>query len=192
MKKPIGPAAISTWQFKNSQNLHMNADSMSGRRRPEWVQELERVFGAPNQAAFGTAVFFEVLSDHIAEPDHEALEQRALAWYQFFCGGAWKKFGPDHWLGTWRIVYTRSDDSASVIDELSNLEDRSARSSGSAMLDGHEDSQKAKQALKQAFDAPTIDELQIYGIGDGDAMSGILIAGRRADGESAFVTFLLD
>ena len=60
------------------------------------------------------------------------------------------------------------------------------------MLDGHEDPQKAKQALKHAFEGPTIGELQICGIGDEDAKSGILIVGRHAGVEAAFVTFLLD
>ena len=169
----------------------MNAESQPC-QHPGWIQELEQVFGGPSQAAFGTAVFVELLSEPMAGTDRGALEQLALAWYQFFCGEAWKKLGPKNWLETWRVVYTRTVDSTSITEELANLEDRSARSSGSMMLNGHEDPPKATLALKHAFDAPAMEELQIYGIGDGGAMSGILIAGRRAGGEAAFVTFLLD
>ncbi|KAA5539222.1 hypothetical protein FYK55_25230 [Roseiconus nitratireducens] len=168
----------------------MNANQSSAGERPEWVQELEQAFGGPNQAAFGTAVFSESLSS--AESGQDSLEQRARHWYQFFCGNTWERFGPERWLQTWQLVFARPDAPGSIIDELSALEDPPARRSASTMLDGHDDPQKAKAALKQAFDAPTIEALQIYRIGDGDAMSGILIAGRRTAGDSAFVTFLLD
>lgn len=173
-------------------HLYMNADNTSPGNRPAWVQELEQAFGGPSRAAFGTAVFFELLSDDMAGPDRGALEERALAWYQFFCGKTWEKFGPDNWWGTWRSVYVRDPNSAPVIEELANLENRQVRRSGLTMLEGHEDPPSAKRALEQAFDDSAIEELQIFRIGDGGAMSGILIAGRRAGGESAFVAFLLD
>lgn len=44
-----------------------------------------------------------------------------------------------------------------------------------------------------AFDSPAVSELVVYNIGDGEAMSGLIVAGRRsATGEAAFVTFLMD
>ena len=44
----------------------------------------------------------------------------------------------------------------------------------------------------EAFDNPEMAERQIYRIGDGEAMSGILIAGRHRAGESVFLAFLMD
>ena len=47
--------------------------------------------------------------------------------------------------------------------------------------------------LAAAFGDPTVTELQVYTLGDGQAMSSLLMAGRRgASGEAAFLVFLLD
>ncbi len=162
----------------------MNNQPLSAQHHPAWVKELEATFGEANQAAFGTAVFYEP-----ANPHEPGLEQLAQKWYQFFCGGTWEKFGPGNWLGEWKLV---ADSTENILDELANLEDSSSRRSASTMLEGHEDLAVAQQALSKAFDDPAMTERRIYRIGDGGAMSGILIAGRRDGGESVFLTFLLD
>jgi hypothetical protein len=47
--------------------------------------------------------------------------------------------------------------------------------------------------LSAAFDIPALTELVVYNVGDGGAMSGLLVAGRRAEtGESTVLVFLLD
>jgi hypothetical protein len=46
--------------------------------------------------------------------------------------------------------------------------------------------------LSAAFDHPVVTELRAFRSGDGEAMSGILIAGRRrADGETRSLVFLV-
>ncbi len=162
----------------------MNNQSNFAQQHPAWVQELEAAFGESNQAAFGTAIFYD--PTNLDEPD---LEQLAQKWYQYFCGGTWEKFGPGNWLGEWKLV---ADSTENILDELANLEDSSSGRSASTMLEGHEDPAASKQALTKAFDDPAMTERRIYRIGDGGAMSGILIAGRRDGGESVFLTFLLD
>jgi glycine cleavage system aminomethyltransferase T len=61
------------------------------------------------------------------------------------------------------------------------------------ILDAVQDADKARAALSAAFDDATVTELSVYNIGDGAAMSGLLIAARRgATGESTFLVFLMD
>ncbi len=165
----------------------MDSETNSAKQHPNWVEELEKIFGRANQAAFGTAVFYEQ-----AGTDDADLGQLAQKWYQYFCGASWEKFGPDNWLSAWQRVDPNSADARSLVEELANLEDPQARQSASTLLDGHEDPAGAKRALSQAYDDPTIEERRIYSLGDGGAMSGIMIAGRRHGGESAFLAFLLD
>ena len=51
----------------------------------------------------------------------------------------------------------------------------------------------ARAALSAAFDDPKVSELRVFNLGDGEAMSGLLVAGRRgASGESTFLVFLMD
>ncbi len=154
---------------------------------PAWVHELESEFGSANQNAFGTAVFYEQTADGSIR-----LEELAQKWYQYFCGPNWERFGPENWLGTWKRVGSNSPKMVPLVDELTNLEDAQARLSGLTMLDGRENPSTAKRALSRAFDTPAIEERQIYSIGDGGAMSGLLIAGHRSGGENVFLAFLLD
>jgi hypothetical protein len=170
----------------------MDLEKLASGSLPGWVEELQRAFGGPSQAGFGTAVFFERATADSSPAGDESLDSRARQWYQFFCGPLWEKYGPDCWLGDWQAVHTRSAEDASILDELASLADPQARMSGDTMLTGHAEPEVARAALQQAFDGPAMQVLQIFRIGDGSAMSGILIAGRRHAGESAFVTFLLD
>jgi hypothetical protein len=52
--------------------------------------------------------------------------------------------------------------------------------------------QDAQKALSAAFDDSSVTELEVYNIGDGEAMSGLIVAGRRSKGETAVQVFLLD
>ena len=73
------------------------------------------------------------------------------------------------------------------------MDDREARLSASVILDEVDDAENARAALAAAFDDPAVSELAVYTVGDGAAMAGILIAGRRGDtGETTFLVFLLD
>jgi hypothetical protein len=47
--------------------------------------------------------------------------------------------------------------------------------------------------LAAVFDDPAITELRVFTLGDGGAMSGLLVGGRRgATGETTFLVFLMD
>jgi len=88
---------------------------------PVFVVELEAAFGAPSQAGFGSAVFYEAT---IAAAD---LEQVAQAKYRFFVGDLWDRFGSAAWLNTWRLLYTRSYQRRDIASELLAITDRDAR-----------------------------------------------------------------
>ena len=60
------------------------------------------------------------------------------------------------------------------------------------ILDDIENAKEAKAALAGAYDAKVVVDLRTYNIGDGEAMSGLLIAGQRDNGEVTFLVFLMD
>jgi nitroreductase len=155
--------------------------------KPEFVAALEAAYGAPSQAGFGSAVFYEPL---LASDD---LEQAALAKYKYFVGELWERYGEDAWMGPWKVVYTRAPGgSREIVNELSSIQDLDARSSASMILDSVSDADQARVTLSEAFDDPDVAKLVVYNIGDGAAMSGILIVGQRKTQETTFLVFLLD
>ena len=97
-------------------------------------------------------------------------------------------------MGSWRDVYARTPGVRSdVVGELRGIADPDARFSVPMILDNIEGAEAARVALSTAFDDPAVTELRAFNLGDGEAMSGILVAGRRsASGEAAFLVFLLD
>ena len=159
-----------------------------GAAKPDYVAALEAAYGAPSQAGFGSAVFYEPST---AADD---LEQAALARYRYFVGDLWERYGEEAWMGPWQAVYERPDGANhDVVTELRHISDSGARLSASMILEGVEDAENAQAALSAAFDDPAVTELVVYRLGDGGAMSGILVAGHRNEtGETSFLVFLLD
>ena len=159
----------------------------TGPVKPDDVTALEAAYGAPSQAGFGSAVFYERLQ---ATDD---LDQAALAKYRFFVGDLWDHYGEEAWMGPWKRVYMRQAGAKpDVVAELRGIADRDARQSATMILDNIDDAQNARATLSAAFDDPAVTELAAYTLGDGAAMAGILVAGRRDDGAVTFLVFLLD
>ena len=143
------------------------------------LQQLVTAYGPPSQAGFGSAVFQRELA---ADAD---LAQAALAVYREFVGELWSRWGEDAWMGPWKEVYRRADGAArNVVAELGAIDDPAASLSVPMILD-HPD------ALSAAFDDRAVSDLRVFNTGDGGAMSGVLVAGRRA-GQGIFLVFLLD
>lgn len=150
--------------------------------KPLYVQKLEQSFGPPSQSAFGSAVFFE---PSVAAAD---LEKSGLAKYRHFCGQTWERFGEKNWLNSWQQVYLRESQSKrEIVSELHSIEDRDARNSVSMLLDNA----ASHDALRTAFDNSQVSEMRVFKIGDGNAMSGLLVAALRPEG-AVFLVFLLD
>jgi hypothetical protein len=163
-------------------------DQKPGQDKPQFLTALEVAYGAPSQAGFGSAVFYERLE---ASDD---LAKAALAKYKYFTGELWERWGEDAWMGRWREVYARpAGVKPNIVAELQAITDPDARNSVPMILENIEGAEKARAALAAAFDDPAETELRVFNLGDGEAMSGLLVAGRRgADSEGTFLVFLMD
>ena len=155
-------------------------------KKPEYVLQMEAVYGPPSQSGFGSAVFSEIVEKS------EPLEKSAMKIYEYFVGETWDRFGEDAWLSGWKQVYSREGGTEhDIVAELNGIEDRDASLSVPMIL-GVNDPDFGKFALSQAFDADNVNELKVFNLGDGGAMSGLLIASRRLNNEATFLAFLLD
>lgn len=154
---------------------------------PAYLTALRAVYGMPCRAGMGSAVFFEKLN---AGDD---LGRAAIAKYKDFVGGLWERYGEKAWMGPWKEVHVRAAGSRpDILAELGGITDPDAAPSAPMLFDGVRDEEAARAALVAAFDDPAVTELRVFNLGDGGAMSGILVAGRRAAGEAVFVVFLMD
>ncbi len=185
---PAAGSRVTAVPFDLGDGMTHHTQPATGPVKPDDVTALEAAYGAPSQAGFGSAVFYERLQAT------DALDQAALAKYRFFVGDLWDRYGEAAWMGPWKRVYTRQAGGTSgIVVELRGMDDREARLSASVILDEVDDAENARAALAAAFDDPAVTELAVYTVGDGAAMAGILIAGRRGDtGETTFLVFLLD
>ena len=162
--------------------------SLKPSAKPEYAASLEAAYGPPSQAGFGSAVFYEPIGAD------DSLADAALAKYKYFAGELWDRYGAGAWMGPWKEVYARpAGAKPDVVAELCAIIDTNAALSAPIILDVVQDAEKAHAALAAAFDDPAVTELRVFNLGDGSAMSGILVAGRRgATGEATFLVFLLD
>lgn len=160
--------------------------NQSESKKTVYLNHLEDVYGPPSQEAFGTAVF--------QASKMQDLEKGALDAYQYFAGDLWDEWGEEAWMGPWKQVYKRGDDQeGDIIQELNDIDDFDAKMSIPMFLEGIDDPEKANQALQEAFNDPAVSELAVYNLGDGGAMSGILIAALRKEvDEATFLIFLYD
>lgn len=156
-------------------------------KKPEYVLKMEAAYGAPSQDGFGSAVFFEKLG-----PD-DSLETAALQKYQYYVGDLWERWGEDAWMGPWKEVYVREAKlKHDIVAELQSISDRDVASSVPMILSVVKDADSAKLALSNAYDDEDVEELSVYNLGDGEAMSGLIVAGRRSNNEATFLVFLMD
>jgi hypothetical protein len=135
----------------------------------------------------GSAVFFERLAAGAV------LERAAVTKYRHFVGSSWERFGERAWMGPWKQVHARKPGARpDVVAELRSLAAPQASSSAGMLLDVVERADQARAALSAAFDSPEVTDLRVFNLGDGGAMSGLLIAARRASGDATFLVFLMD
>ena len=152
------------------------------------VADLEAAYGQPSQAGFGSAVFYEPIAAD------DSLTDAALAKYKYFIGDLWERYGEDAWMGPWKEVYARpSGAEADIAAELRSIDDQDAALSAEMILDNVDNADAARAALSAVYDDPAVTELRVFNLGDGEAMSGLLVVGRRVESADAtFLVFLLD
>lgn len=156
--------------------------------KPANVTDLEAAYGAPSQEGFGSAVFYQQLKTA------DNLEKMALEKYKYFVGDLWERWGDDAWMGPWKEVYARKPGTKyDIVDELRGIQDRDASGSVPMVLEVVEGAEKARAALSAVYDDPAVTDLRVFNLGDGEAMSGLLVAGRfEVTGEAIFLVFLMD
>lgn len=149
---------------------------------------LAEVYGPPSQAGFGSAVFRETFNAQ------DSLEVRARDMYRYFVGDLWEQYGEDAWMGTWKEVYARATgEQTGIVDELRAITDPGAAISVPMILDVVENAENGRSALAAVFDSVDVADLRVYTLGDGEAMSGLLIAAARVSRRDAiFLIFLMD
>ncbi len=152
------------------------------------VTVLQAIYGQPSQAGFGSAVFDELIQSGTD------LESIALQYYQHFVGNLWEQYGESAWMSTWKQVYVRPNGiQSNIVAELKAIADPLAAEYVPILLLTETDDQtRAQQALATVFNDPQVTDLRVYAIGDGAAMSGLLLAGRRTTGEATILVSLLD
>lgn len=152
------------------------------------VQDLVAVFGGESDDAFGSAVFRTTV---VADED---LETVAKGIYRTFVGEAWTRAGDRGWLGSWAKVATRSSGtSPGTLELLRSIADPQIRSAADVLVDGGTDPAAARAALTGAFDRPAVSDLAVFSIGDGEAMSGLIISAREdLAGNVVSLAFLMD
>jgi hypothetical protein len=161
---------------------------MTSQNQLDKVTKLESAYGTSSQAGFGSAVFYGLLKQD------DNLEKMALEKYKYFVGDLWERYGEDAWMGPWKQVYARQTGTKyDIITELRGIQDTDAANSVPMILDNIEGADQARAALSFVYDDPTVTDLKVFNLGDGGAMSGLLIAGRYdKTGEAIFLVFLLD
>jgi hypothetical protein len=156
-------------------------------KKPKYIFQMEAVYGPPSQSGFGTAVFSEIVEKS------EPLESSALEIFKYFIGELWERYGEDAWMSVWKEVYHRQPDTNhDIAAELRGIKDRNIQQSVPMILEVVENADDAKLALSKTYDDKKVVDLKVYNLGDGEAMSGLLIAGRRSNNESTFLVFLMD
>jgi hypothetical protein len=180
--------AVAGEATDGASDRNLQTMNTSNTQKTDAVSRLEAAYGGPSQAGFGSAVFHETLRGE------DELTQAALSTYRTFVGPLWERYGERAWMGPWKEVYARAPGVApDITAEMRSLADPDARLSVPMILDNIEEAETARAALSAAFDDPAVSELRAFNLGDGEAMSGLLVAGRRgASGEATFLVFLMD
>lgn len=163
------------------------SDSEPSQPQSKAVTVLQTLYGEPSQAGFGSAVF-----DEIIEPGAD-LEPIALRFYQYFVGKLWEQYGKSAWMSTWKQVYVRPTGmQPDIVAELRAIADPvAANHVPILLLEETDDQTRAQQVLGSVFNNPQVSDLRVYAIGDGAALSGLLVAGYRPN-EMTILISLID
>jgi hypothetical protein len=159
---------------------------------PKYAADLIDLYHEPDRCVLGTAVFYERV-----EPGAD-LRQVALRHYRYLVGKSEEEFANSNWLRPWKLVYQRTPDLEPTIfcelDVAARLSDIAYEDRLENMLDLYwpDGYIAAKQVLEPAFDVPEVETFQVYAIGDGEVIEGLLILGSRANGETITLAFLDD
>jgi hypothetical protein len=151
------------------------------------MEALEKVYGKASDAGFGSAVFHESAHSKVDAGDV------ALSHYKRFLGKKWTKDSEAQWMKPWKRVYARPvNTTGDILQELAAIADAEARVSIPLLTELIENADAARDALVAAFNHPDVRQVNLYTIGDGEAMSGILVNALYEKGYTCTVVVLMD
>jgi hypothetical protein len=151
------------------------------------IEALEKVYGKPSNAGFGSAVFYEMSKQGVS------LATIALDDYKLFMGEKWNAETEATWMSTWKMVYERSPGSnPNILTELNNIRDADAKRSVPLLTELVENAEQGKLALAAAYNHPDISQVQVFTVGDNAEMSGLLLSGLFTDHSACSVICLMD
>lgn len=151
------------------------------------TESLEKAYGKASDAGFGSAVF------HAPADVNADAGVLALAHYKHFLGNKWTADREAAWMKPWKLVYSRPANApGDILRELAAISDAEARVSIPLLTELIENADTACKALAAAFDHPDVRQLNVFTIGDGEAMSGILVHALYVKGYSCTVVALMD
>jgi hypothetical protein len=153
------------------------------------IVKLEQMFGGVSHAGSGSSVY------RITKQQSEELDSVAWGHFTEYLGSKYSQETALRWKSGWAKVYVRnlgSDSSHNINTELSRHKDPRVKTSVPLLLEIVQPVVKARQALAGVYNRKDIKELAIFVIGDGEAYSGLLIAGRYKDGTGCTLIAMAD
>jgi hypothetical protein len=133
------------------------------------IAALENIFGKATDAGFGSAVF------HGATVAGDSVENKAVEHYKKFLGAKYNAEREQAWMSPWKNVFTRSNKGSGIVSELASITDAEAKRSVPLFTEFTSEPEAAASALASAFDHEHVKDLAVFRIGDGEAMSGLIL-----------------
>jgi hypothetical protein len=151
------------------------------------IEALEKVYGKPSGTGFGSAVFYK------STKNDGALESIAAYDYKTFMGDQWNAESEARWKSVWKLVYERSTGTTpDILAELNDLKDADAKRSVPLLTEFVEHADQGKLALAAVFNHTDIVKFQVFNVGDGEALAGLILCGLFSDLSVCSVICLMD
>lgn len=133
---------------------------------PLTTRRLIEVFGGETTQGWGSSTFTGKLSN--------TLEATAKKVYRTSTTNLFEGCGDSMWKG-WKLMAKFSGPVESISEQLMKHDDFQFTLRADCLINAHDHPDVAATALNNAFSCPYINEIVVYGTGDGEAMQGMLI-----------------
>ena len=150
------------------------------------IESLMNVYGKPSSAVFGSSVFYNTLN-------YTPLESEALNNYKAFLGGQWNADTETRWKSTWKKCFERPKGTTpDILTELNGIKDADAKRSVPLLTELIDNADQGKLALAAVFNHADMTKVEVYTVGDGEALSGLLLCGLFTENTVCSVICLMD
>lgn len=182
-------ACSQVQEYKEEEKKPVEATTAAPALADSSIVKLEQMFGGISHDAAGSSVY------RITKEDGGIIDTVAWSHFKQYLGPKYTDETASQWKKGWAKVYVRDlrgDSSHNINTELSRHKDPRVKASVPLLLEFVQPVVKARQALGGVYNRKDIKELAIFVIGDGEAYSGLLIAGRYEDGTGCTLIAMAD